>query len=417
MTEHLTQNQLANYNQRKLSSAELLSVADHLGTCEACRRQLETALEADAAFLAVHAQVFGEAEEMASPAAVQVHPTVEATADFVDGTLSREEMQAVTDHLSRCPQCSASVNELRAFKKEVAPGLNREYRPAIGQRFILSIFSRSPVLAYGSAVAVLLLLSAGWVIWQRLQENTTKQVSSREVPAPATVSPGPVSVIAELNDGARRLVLDQEGKLSGADDLPSDYQLMLKDALTRRQLEKSPLLAGLTRPVSTLMSGNQQANEFSVLDPVGKVVIADRPAFRWSRLDGATGYVVEVYDEKFNRVAASPQSTSTSWIPSQRFRRGEVYSWQVKAVKDGQEFSSPRPPAPEAKFRVLDQERANELAEVQRAHASSHLMLGLLCVRFGLLDEAEREFRTSQEANPNSPIVPQLLENVQAMRR
>jgi predicted Zn-dependent protease len=89
----------------------------------------------------------------------------------------------------------------------------------------------------------------------------------------------------------------------------------------------------------------------------------------------------------------------------------------VRAVKDGKEFSSPRPPAPQAKFRILDQAKTNELAEAQRMYASSHLTLGLLYTQAGLLDEAERELRALQRANPNSVLVQQLLANVQAMRR
>jgi anti-sigma factor RsiW len=427
VTEHLTKTQLENYDRQKLSASELLPISDHLSRCEACRHQLETALAADAAFFAMQEQVFSEVEENASMASVWAHPTMETTADYVDGTLSKEEMQIVTDHLSRCEQCALAVDDLVAFKNQVAPAFQREYQPAVVQAptrhwlhrvvgSVLSPFSKFPGLAFGSALAVLFLLGAGLLVWHTLQKYTGKQASAPLVVRP-TPSSTPALVIAELTDGDRRLALDQEGKLSGAEDLPSDYQVMLKEALMSQPLEKSELLAGLTRPASSLMSGNKQAKEFSVIDPVGKVVITDRPAFSWSSLDGATGYVIEVYDEKFNPVAASPQLTSTSWAPPQPLRRGAIYSWQVKAIKDGQEFTAPRPPAPEAKFRILDQERTNALEQAQRAYTSSHFMLGLLYVRSGLLDEAGREFRTSQEANPNSPIVLQLLEDVQAIRR
>ena len=152
-------------------------------------------------------------------------------------------------------------------------------------------------------------------------------------------------------------MLDQEGKLSGVDDLPPAYQRMVKEALTNQRLEKSSLLVGLNRPASSLMGSDEQGNKFSVIEPVGKVLMSDRPTFRWSQLEGATGYVVEVYDEKFNLVATSPQLTANSWTVPQPLKRGGIYSWQVKAIKDGQEFKSPRPPAPQAKFRILDQRK------------------------------------------------------------
>jgi len=78
-------------------------------------------------------------------------------------------------------------------------------------------------------------------------------------------------------------------------------------------------------------------------------------------------------------------------------------------VKDGQEITVPRPPAPQAKFRVIDQTKANELAKAKRAYGSSHLTLGLLYAEAGLLREAEHEFRLLQKANPQSEIVKKLL--------
>ena len=108
-------------------------------------------------------------------------------------------------------------------------------------------------------------------------------------------------------------------------------------------------------------------------------------------MEGATGYVVEVYDPQFNLVATSPQQTGNSWTTT--LPRGNVYSWQVKAIKEGQEITSPRPPAPQAKFRVLDQTKANEIANAKRAYGTSHLTLGLLYADAGLLKEAEQEFR------------------------
>jgi hypothetical protein len=89
----------------------------------------------------------------------------------------------------------------------------------------------------------------------------------------------------------------------------------------------------------------------------------------------------------------------------------------VKALKDGQEITSPRPPAPQAKFRVLDQTKANELENARRAHPSSHLTLGLLYADAGLLREAEQEFRQLQKANPNSELARNLLRQVQSLRR
>jgi hypothetical protein len=165
------------------------------------------------------------------------------------------------------------------------------------------------------------------------------------------------------------------------------------------------------------MSSEGEGGGFSVLDPVGDVLLTDRPTFRWSALEGAAGYVVEVYDDRFNLVASSPQLTARSWAAPQTLPRGKVYSWQVKALKDGQEIKSPRPPAPQARFRVLDRSKADELARAKRAYPSSHLTLALLYADAGLLKEAEQELRLLQRANPNSDLPRTLLRQIQALRR
>ena len=165
------------------------------------------------------------------------------------------------------------------------------------------------------------------------------------------------------------------------------------------------------------MGSGAGGGEFSVLDPVGNVLLSDRPTFRWSALDGATGYVVEVYDDRFNLLASSPQLTARSWAAPQTLPRGKVYSWQVKAVKDGQETKAPRPPAPQAKFRVLDRAKADEITRAKRSYPSSHLTLGLLYADAGLLKEAEQELRLLQRANPDSELARSLLRQVQALRR
>jgi len=114
-------------------------------------------------------------------------------------------------------------------------------------------------------------------------------------------------------------------------------------------------------------------------------------------------------------VNSSPPLNALSWTTT--LPRGKVYSWQVKATTDAETITSPRPPAPQANFRILDQAKANELANARRAYGSSHLTLGLLYADAGLLREAEQEFRLLQKANPNSEVARNLLRYVQTMQR
>ena len=417
--EHLTQKQIEDYSQHRLGAAELLTVGEHVTDCEDCRRRVEAGMNGDAAFFALHAETFGDE--------LTVHLTVDQTAEYVDKNLSGEALQVVTDHLAGCEQCLLAVEDLRAFRNEIAPSLDREYQPAAVPPSVTkeswftkfgSLFRVSPIPAFGgAALAVLLLAVVAWLVWRTPNEREP-QIAEAPTPVsqpspsvqPVTPQPEPVTVVAQLNDGGRVLTLDQEGKLSGADDLPANYRNLVTKALSTQRIEKSSQLQGLTRPPSSLMSSDNQKDQFSVLEPAGSVLLTDKPAFRWSALDGATGYVVEVYDAQFNLVTSSPQLSNPSWTTT--LPRGNVYSWQVKAIKDGQEITSPRPPAPQAKFRVLDQAKANELARAKRAYGSSHLTLALLYAEAGLLKEAEQELRQLQRTNPNSDLARKLLQSL-----
>lgn len=425
---HLTQKQFEDYCQNQLTVPELLSVTDHLDGCEECRRQTEGALNSDAAFLDLRFEVFSEDAEIS-------HLTTDQIGRYVDKRLFGEEIQSTEDHLSHCEQCIFAVDDLRAFRNEISTSLEHEYSPApviaTSESWFSSfskLFRGSPAPAFGAALAILLLAVTGWVVLRAVRERVSEQemvvsttppsepVSPVE-PAPLLSQPEPVTVVAQLNDGEGLLTLDQGGKLSGADNLPPGYQSLIKKALTSGRVEKSPDLKGLTRPSSSLMSSDKQSNEFTVIDPIGVVLMTNQPTFRWTPLEAATGYVVEVYDETFKLVVSSPQLKEASWAAPQPLPRGMIYAWQVKAIKDGQEIAAPRPPAPQARFRILGQAKANELAKARRAYSSSHLVLGLLYTEAGLLKEAEQEFRALVKENPDSDLARSLLRQVRVLRR
>lgn len=425
--EHLSPKQVEDYSQQQMHASELLAVGDHLEVCEACRMRVERSMNADSTFFALHAEAFAENGDLGA------HLTPEQAADYVDKNLPAESLQMVSDHLSNCEQCVIAVDDLRAFKNEMAPSLDREYRPAVvpvqtrsgwRERFG-SLFRMSPVPAFGgAALAVLLLAVIAWLAWRTPSEREPQIAvgptpSSQPSPSVSVSTPSPPSepervIVAQLNDGGRVLALDQEGKLSGADDLPPAYHELLAKALSTQRIEKSSQFRGLTRPPSSLMGSDNQKDQFVVLAPAGTVLLTNKPSFRWSAMQGASGYVVEVYDDQFQVVTTSPQLTDRSWTTT--LARGKVYSWQVKAIKDGEEFTSPRPPAPQAKFRILDQAKANEIARARRAHGDSHLTLALLYADAGLIREAEQELRLVRRANPNSDVARALLRSLQSQR-
>lgn len=392
-------------------------------------------------FFALRSEVFEEPGELPSLPPAGAHLTEEEMAGHVDRSLSGEELKSVADHLSCCERCALAVDDMRAFRNEIAPSLDREYQPTSDSSpakgswgpsltSLTGFFRLSPVPAFGAVVAILLLTGTGWLIWLAVREreqNVEIVVAPTPSPQLAPVvpntqpetapAPEQETMVAQLNDGTGLLTLDQQGKLSGIDNLPSAYQGLVKKALITGRVERSSQLNGLNRQASSLMGSENPKDEFSVLEPVGNVLMTNHPTFRWSALKGAKGYVVEIYDSKFKLVATSRQINSHSWASPQSLRRGQVYSWQVKAIEEGLEVTSPRPPAPQAKFRILDGGKANELAKAKRAYASSHLALGLLYADAGLLKESEQELRILQKANPNSELARTLLRQVQALRR
>lgn len=232
----------------------------------------------------------------------------------------------------------------------------------------------------------------------------------------ASVQPSaPPRAVVALNDGGQVIALDRRGQLSGLDALAPDERESVRRALEGR-LEPSTSLAGLGGSAGALMGAAEEGKSFSLLTPVATVVRGERPTFRWQPLEGAAGYAVEVYDADYNKVAVSPPLSSHEWTAAQPLKRGALYSWQVVASKDGRETRAPAPPAPEAKFRVLDEKSSDKLARAERS-ASSHLARGTLYARAGLLDDAEREFKALADENPRSELAKRLLLDVQRMRQ
>jgi anti-sigma factor RsiW len=426
VTEHLSPAQLQNWRRSRLKPEELLRADDHLAQCPECRRHLETELNNSA---------FALYAGLAKDAPVGTHPAFEQYAAYVDGLMTGEERQTIVDHLSSCALCAPVEADLRAFRNEIANDLNREYRSetravAGGWRTRIKNALPEPLLkipiwVYAAAPALLLFVLAWWIAWRSSPKDAPPRVavtsptptpSSSVIPAsPAPPTPEAANVLVKLKDGDLSLTLDSNGALTGVDQWPREYQLLARQALMNQRIEKSSLLAGLSRPGSSLMGGETVAKRFSAIEPAGKVTLTDRPTFHWSSLNGATGYLVEVYNAQFKLVASSPSLTSLNWT-STPLARGQVYLWQVKAMaSDGQEYIAPRPPAPQVKFRILDQASNNEIAAARRDHASN-LLMGLLYARAGLIVEAEQEFRALQKANPDSEVSRKLLSSVTSKR-
>jgi len=178
-----------------------------------------------------------------------------------------------------------------------------------------------------------------------------------------------------------------------------------------------PALAKVLGQPQTLMGSGGVREPYPLLSPVGTVVASDRPAFRWRAVEGATSYIVSLYDLKMNKVAESQPLRDAEWVADVSLKHGAVYSWQVRAMKDGAEVRLPPPEAPNAKFKVLEQSKLQAIEQAKQSHGDSHLVMGTLYAEAGLLDDAEREFETLARSNPRSQVAARLLRSLKAVRK
>ncbi len=165
-------------------------------------------------------------------------------------------------------------------------------------------------------------------------------------------------------------------------------------------------------PLSPALRSQGETNPgFTLIDPVGKVVLTDRPTFAWTPMPGATEYQITVTDQDYNSLFPEARVTETTWQPDQPLPHGLDLVWEVQA------FCGSEQPLQQAAFRVLDRETADRIASLRRDHPDFHLALGLLYKNACVWDGAEQEIRTYLEANPHSSAARELLDELQALQR
>jgi hypothetical protein len=427
LSEHLTARQIEDFNQRSASPPDFLAAMNHIALCEACREQLSSEQKTRAAVESLRT-------DLRRPA-LNNHLAYEELAACVDDALTQADREAIESHLGICSPCARELANLRAFKAEMTTYPEIERKPAssptLRERFIAFLRSpsyRIPVQLAAAAIMVLLCVSIATLLLRKENSSLHPEVSelqhNDESPqAPSTPEPSrnpaaPVAEIAEaIHEGSGVVAMDKEGNVTGLESLSTAYQKEVKAALTNKRVETPSEMQELIGRTGVLMGKPDEAPGFSLIGPVGTIIRTDRPGFHWKPLSGATSYVVDVYDSSFNRVASSQAQLGTEWSPLNSLKRGEVYSWQVTAMKDGKELASPAPPAPDAKFKILDASKLKELEQARRTYADSHLVLGILYERAGLLDDAEREFKALYSSNAKSPTARKLLHDVRALRQ
>ena len=199
--------------------------------------------------------------------------------------------------------------------------------------------------------------------------------------------------------------------LAGLESLRPEESGRVRSALQQGAAGPPALLDELAGRPEALMGGHK-AETLTLLEPLSTIVLSDRPAFQWQALPGAADYVVAVFDEALRPVAQSPPLQATSWTPETPLPRGATYVWQVTARRAGDPVVAPAPPAPPARFAVLEGGAAARLEDIARDHPGSHLLLGILYAQAGARAEAARHLRNVGPDDPNAAVAERTLDRL-----
>jgi len=437
MTEpavHLSGDDLARYVARRMSPRELLSADDHLAVCEQCYAQLTHAAKTDGG-LATAVRAF-------EPSYVEPsHLSYEQLESCADGSIGPVELEIAQSHLETCAQCAAELNTMREIATSGQVRVGRKARESAGMLARLPAWWRQPwarLALQASAVVVVSVLTGMLVtipyrtesaqLRARLAElernnealkseaaELEPQIAELRAENDALRQRGTGDSVISLKDGGNDVTLDPAGNLLGL-ETTARYRQAIRDALVSGRVRLPAGIAELRDKSGTLMSGST-GQGFKLLEPFGAVIENDRPTFKWTALEGVAGYTVAVFDSALKKVAESGSVQGTEWAPSTALARGQVYAWQVRAVKEGQEIVAPAPGAARARFKVLERAKLAEIASARQTRPQSHLLLGLIYADGGLLNEAEREFDALLKENPQSPVARGLLQSLKSVKK
>ena len=366
---------------------------------------------------------------------------------YVDGRANDIDREIVESHVALCSKCASDLEDLLEFKRQpVAAVADEAGTESWWTKWWPQVLPANPAWATAVVVIAVFAMAAAVLWWttspasKSVQQAAVTDSPKSDSPAGATEQPSPASSayapakdprsaadsgtfdslpaqpLVALYDAGGEIILDQRGRLEGLQDLPPDLKETIERTLVARQFRPSPALRGWLTDTNNLRSRSEPQNTFGPLSPMDVVIETDQPTFRWGALESAQHYVVTVYDDKFRKVSTSDPVSATEWTTPKSLARGVTYSWQITAAKGEETVVSPKPPAPQARFRVLDQRAVAVLTKLKEAAQRSHLAIGVFYWKNGLLAESEREFQALAAANPNSTVVKELLQSLRSIR-
>ena len=364
MTVHLTDAQLKGFVTGTASPDDVLTADDHLAGCAACRKLAASLVQRDAKAIGALVQALVPAD---------LHLTDGEVQAYVAGRLDASTRTRIDAHLADCGTCRGQIEDLRAWvARGTVSGTATTHAP-----------SRSAVRWYALAASILfaIVLTGGYWWMSRPRVDS---IASR-LPS-----------------------------LPGLAGLPMEAQLRVRSALSSGTVDLPRDVADLAGPPDTLM-GRIKPPALSVIAPVATAVTDDRPVFTWESREAADAYELAILDDRGQVVARSVVQEETA-RPDGALPRGRVYTWQVTARSGARQVTAPAAPEPVARFKVIDEETASVLQRLEREHADSHVLLGILYLQAGVVDDALRHLRAVDAKDPCAPLARRALEQLGAVR-
>ena len=331
---------------------------------------------------------------------------------YARGEAAPAELLAFDDHLSQCAECRARLSH-RGALTAWAEGLRvpvDEEKHLTHDQLIASVEHRTSA-ADEFEVERHLSSCAG------CREDAAALLELRQRLMPPVRGRWwiPAAVAAALIVGfllwhPTSAPKPETSRLEFSADFSAADRALVQQALNDGTLPFASLPADLQAEPGSLL-GTPAPESFALVDPLGAVVYSDRPVFRWQLLPGAVSYRVEIYDANFQLIYSSPMVAGDSWKATSPLPRGALYRWQVTASKSGSTVTAPAPPAPEARFQVLDSDTAKRIARADSQGGAGHLLAAVLFAQSGMRADATHELDALNPALRARPEVRRLIEN------
>lgn len=426
MPNHLSTRQVSELVARQLAPNELTTVIWHLAECLTCRANVNLAHQTEDRLSALPALLQDDLDVEGD------HLSYEQLSGFADHSQTEDERTEVNNHLRVCNDCLARARELEEIWAHIRPANDPSSNSVMELRagqMARYRYWNSATTWTGLSVAAIFFVTAifvfGW--WRKAHSPSQRETSTANsapalapkvgLPRASSAVPYSFEPRLALMDHGRRVGLDAQGNLMGFIPLTASYAQIIKSTLEKQRPPVFPAFTELNPGPGALLGRNNDAGSFSLWSPVGTVVMTDRPTFRWQEMAMAESYSVAILDRNSNLVAQSDLLLHPSWTPAKALPRDQLLLWQVTATRGNTRITSPAPPRPEARFKILTRAKAMELKQMAYQYANSHLLLGVRYSQAGLLAEAEREFRALLAENPDSRLVEKLLRSAQRNRR